>query len=190
MPEDAGPQWFRDNVSAPCESRFVTVEGCRIHYLAWRAARGDEATTTARRAGLVFLHGNAAHAHWWSFLAPFFAQSTTASPSPGRGTGGRAGATGTATTSGRGRHWRAPWNRWPPPPLHRAGPGRVPYEEVAAAAQDAELLGGGRPRPILVAHSMGAVVGAAVARQGGGARWGGCCSWTSFPGRLSRWSGC
>ncbi|CAK0887578.1 unnamed protein product [Prorocentrum cordatum] len=146
MPEDAGPQWFRDNVSAPCESRFVTVEGCRIHYLAWRAARGDEATTTARRAGLVFLHGNAAHAHWWSFLAPFFAQSTTASPSPGRGTGGRAGATGTATTSGRG--------------------------------------------PILVAHSMGAVVGAAVARQGGGARWGGCCSWTSFPGRLSRWSGC
>ncbi|CAK0887581.1 unnamed protein product [Prorocentrum cordatum] len=142
MPEDAGPQWFRDNVSAPCESRFVTVEGCRIHYLAWRAARGDEATTTARRAGLVFLHGNAAHAHWWSFLAPFFAQSTTASPSPGRGTGGRAGATGTATTSGRGR-------------------------------------------PILVAHSMGAVVGAAVARQGGGARWGGCCSWTSFPGILS-----
>ncbi|CAK0887579.1 unnamed protein product [Prorocentrum cordatum] len=112
MPEDAGPQWFRDNVSAPCESRFVTVEGCRIHYLAWRAARGDEATTTARRAGLVFLHGNAAHAHWWSFLAPFFAQSTTASPSPGRGTGGRAGATGTATTSGRGR--------WPPPPRTRS----------------------------------------------------------------------
>jgi len=29
---------------------------------------------TGRQARLVFLHGGFAHAHWWDFIAPFFAE--------------------------------------------------------------------------------------------------------------------
>ena len=47
------------------ESRFVTVQGARIHYLRW----GDPA-----KPGLLLVHGNAAHAYWWSFIAPFLAR--------------------------------------------------------------------------------------------------------------------
>ncbi|HUD90095.1 alpha/beta hydrolase, partial [Sphingobium sp.] len=39
-------------------------DGARIDYRAW-GARG--------KPGLLFLHGNAAHLGWWSFLTPFFA---------------------------------------------------------------------------------------------------------------------
>ena len=41
------------------------VEGARVHYLRW----GDKA-----RPGLLLVHGNAAHAYWWSFIAPFLAR--------------------------------------------------------------------------------------------------------------------
>ena len=37
------------------------MKGCLIHYLRW----GD-----GTKPGLVLVHGGAAHAHWWSFLAP------------------------------------------------------------------------------------------------------------------------
>jgi len=65
MPEhvDAAPQWFREVIAHPYEDRFVEVEGTMIHYLDW-GTRGEP--------GLVFVHGGAAHAHWWSFLAPLF----------------------------------------------------------------------------------------------------------------------
>jgi pimeloyl-ACP methyl ester carboxylesterase len=59
------PQWFVDTVAIEPESRFVEVQGARIHYLAW----GERA-----RPGLLLVHGNAAHAHWWSFIAPFLAR--------------------------------------------------------------------------------------------------------------------
>ena len=55
------PRWFIDALAAPRESCWVEAEGCAIHYLRW----GDPA-----KPGLVLLHGGAAHAHWWSFLAP------------------------------------------------------------------------------------------------------------------------
>ena len=47
------------------ESRFVSVKGARIHYLRW----GDPA-----KPGILLVHGNAAHAYWWSFIAPFLAR--------------------------------------------------------------------------------------------------------------------
>ena len=59
------PQWFAEAVAALPESRFVDVEGAAIHYLRW----GDKA-----RPGLLLVHGNAAHAYWWSFIAPFLAR--------------------------------------------------------------------------------------------------------------------
>ena len=58
------PGWFARAVEVPFVSRKVTVAGCAIHYLAW----GDDES----KPGLVLVHGNGAHAHWWSFLAPFF----------------------------------------------------------------------------------------------------------------------
>ena len=44
----------------PDEGRVV-VDGCSIHFLRW-GTRG--------KPGLVLIHGGAAHAQWWAFLAP------------------------------------------------------------------------------------------------------------------------
>ena len=49
----------------PPESRFVTVDGAVIHDLDW--GRRD-------CPGILLVHGNAAHAYWWSFVAPFLAR--------------------------------------------------------------------------------------------------------------------
>lgn len=62
------PEWFRKALQVPCEDRWTEVDGARIHYLYWQGAADDGDT----RPGLVFVHGNGAHAHWWSFIAPFF----------------------------------------------------------------------------------------------------------------------
>ncbi|MGD0189423.1 MAG: alpha/beta hydrolase [Rhizomicrobium sp.] len=59
------PAWFDTIISVEPESGFVEVEGARIHYLRW----GD-----STRPGLLLVHGNAAHAYWWSFIAPFLAR--------------------------------------------------------------------------------------------------------------------
>lgn len=59
------PDWFDRAINTPCESHFVDVEGCAIHYLQW----GDR-----RKPGLLLVHGNGAHARWWSFIAPFLAR--------------------------------------------------------------------------------------------------------------------
>jgi pimeloyl-ACP methyl ester carboxylesterase len=61
----AGPAWFEQAIATPAESAWVDVEGARIHYLRW----GDR-----KRPGLLLAHGNAAHAQWWSFIAPFLAR--------------------------------------------------------------------------------------------------------------------
>ena len=48
----------------PPTEHIVGSGGADIHYLAW----GPEGAP-----GLVFVHGGAAHAHWWSFLVPLLA---------------------------------------------------------------------------------------------------------------------
>jgi pimeloyl-ACP methyl ester carboxylesterase len=60
------PRWFRQAIAHLPEERLVTVEGARIEALSWGAVG---------KPGLLFIHGNLAHAHWWSFIAPFFAQT-------------------------------------------------------------------------------------------------------------------
>lgn len=58
------PAWFDAAVAeAPAESR-VTVAGSSLEVLTW----GE-----IGKPGLLFLHGNGAHAGWWRFIAPFFA---------------------------------------------------------------------------------------------------------------------
>jgi pimeloyl-ACP methyl ester carboxylesterase len=44
----------------------VEVQGTDVRYLSWG---------TTGKPGLVFVHGGAAHAQWWSFIAPLFAKN-------------------------------------------------------------------------------------------------------------------
>lgn len=57
------PAWFTAALAAPSREGSVDAGDCRIHYLDW----GDPDAP-----GLVLVHGGAAHAHWWDFLAPLF----------------------------------------------------------------------------------------------------------------------
>lgn len=59
------PGWFKRAIETPYVDRTVDIDGTDIHYLLW----GEEKT---ENPGLVFVHGNGAHAHWWTFIAPFF----------------------------------------------------------------------------------------------------------------------
>ena len=61
------PTWFQQAVSHPRISHFIEVSGCQIHYDIWASAPGKPA--------LLFVHGNAAHSHWWDFIAPAFAKN-------------------------------------------------------------------------------------------------------------------
>jgi pimeloyl-ACP methyl ester carboxylesterase len=63
----AAPDWFRWAISAAPQSRSISVAGCPIHYLLW-PPRED----CIGERGLLFVHGGGAHAHWWSFIAPYF----------------------------------------------------------------------------------------------------------------------
>lgn len=58
------PAWFEDALATAPRVGSTEVDGCGIHHLAW----GDPAAP-----GLLLVHGGAAHAHWWSFLAPLLA---------------------------------------------------------------------------------------------------------------------
>lgn len=58
------PAWFQTAVAQAPERDRIPVAGADIETLAW-GERG--------RPGLLFIHGNAAHADWWSFIAPLLA---------------------------------------------------------------------------------------------------------------------
>jgi pimeloyl-ACP methyl ester carboxylesterase len=58
------PNWFRAAVASPANSSEVDVNGCPIYLRSW----GESS-----KPGLLLVHGNGAHAHWWDFIAPFFA---------------------------------------------------------------------------------------------------------------------
>jgi pimeloyl-ACP methyl ester carboxylesterase len=58
------PRWFAAALAAPTEHHTFEVAGTPIHYASW----GDGA-----KPGLLLVHGGAAHASWWSFIAPLLA---------------------------------------------------------------------------------------------------------------------
>ncbi len=58
------PAWFKAALSKAPERRFVMVRDARIEVLVWGQIG---------KPGIVFVHGNSAHADWWSHIAPFFA---------------------------------------------------------------------------------------------------------------------
>lgn len=120
------PEWFRRAVAdEPGEGR-VGVDGVDIHYLTW----GE-----AGRPGLVLVHGGAAHAHWWSHLAPMLADEhrVVALDLSGHGDSGRR----------------------PEYPLGTWG------DEIMAVADAASMAG----NPIIVGHSMGGFVTLATAAR-------------------------
>jgi pimeloyl-ACP methyl ester carboxylesterase len=124
----AVPAWFERALTHVPEEQTVEVDGCLIHFLAW----GESG-----RPGIVLIHGGAAHAHWWSFLAPLLLPQhrIVALDLSGHGDSGR-----------REIYPRAQWAK----------------EVVAVAA--AAAFGG---PPVLVGHSMGGLVAIAAASQFG-----------------------
>ena len=113
------PGWFTRAVATPHDSRIIDLEGTSVRYLTW----GDRGAP-----GLVLVHGGAAHAHWWSFLAPLFADQwhVVALDLSGHGESGR-----------RDRYSHQTW-----------------AAEVMAVC-DAERFPG---PPVVVGHSLGGLV--------------------------------
>jgi pimeloyl-ACP methyl ester carboxylesterase len=116
------PAWFDNIVSVEPESRFVEVEGARIHYLRW----GDSA-----HPGLLLVHGNAAHAYWWSFIAPFLARDYNVAAMDLSGMGDS--------------QWRPSYSM------------DLFVREQLAVIEDAGMFKSSEP-PIIVAHSFGGFV--------------------------------
>jgi pimeloyl-ACP methyl ester carboxylesterase len=111
--------WFAEAIAHEPDRSFYEVEGASIELLTW----GE-----VGRPGLLFLHGNAAHADWWSFIAPLFADTHRCAA---------------ISWSGMGKSdWR---HRYTIPTF---------AEEVLAGIEEARLAASGSP-PVIVAHSFG-----------------------------------
>lgn len=113
------PAWFTKALADEPERRFVTVQGAPIETLAWGRV-GDP--------GLLLLHGNSAHADWYSFIAPLLSQ------------GRRVVA---LSFSGMGRSgWRTQYSV-------------AQWADEALAVADATGLFEARTAPTVAAHSFG-----------------------------------
>lgn len=110
------PAWFDWAIGQAPQRQAIEVEGAEIELLTW----GE-----VGKPGLLFLHGNGAHADWWSFIAPFFAADWRCAAISWSGMGG----------SG----WREAYTA------------ETFAREAFAGAEAAEL----GTRPIIVAHSFG-----------------------------------
>jgi pimeloyl-ACP methyl ester carboxylesterase len=58
------PDWFNLAIAQTPERSMIDVLGAAIELLVW-GERG--------KPGLILVHGNSAHADWWSFIAPLLA---------------------------------------------------------------------------------------------------------------------
>ena len=112
-------RWFEEAIGREPDRSRIAVAGADIELLTW----GE-----VGRPGLLFLHGNAAHADWWSFIAPQFAADHRCAA---------------ISWSGMGRSdWRE----------HYAIPTFA--QEALAAIESAGLGASGEP-PVVIAHSFG-----------------------------------
>jgi pimeloyl-ACP methyl ester carboxylesterase len=113
------PRWFTDALATPREHRTTEFAGTSIHRIVW----GDRT-----KPGLVLVHGGAAHAEWWSFIAPFLTRQyyVVAPDLSGHGDSG----------------WREHYPR------------RVFADEIMAVIDDEKFVG----PPVIVGHSMGGLV--------------------------------
>lgn len=63
--EPEAPAWFRWAIAQEAERTFVESGGIKLEALSW-GERG--------KRGLLLVHGNSAHADWWSFIGPYLAK--------------------------------------------------------------------------------------------------------------------
>jgi pimeloyl-ACP methyl ester carboxylesterase len=115
----AAPEWFTRSIATPYDSCFVKVAGCAIHYLRW----GD-----SKNPGLLLLPGTGGHAHWFSHVAPLFADQFHVVSMDIAGCG----------DSGRRNHYTRD----------------LIVAEIMAVCADSGMLSGATP-PILAGHSVG-----------------------------------
>lgn len=113
------PAWFDATIAQAPERSTIAVEGANIELLTW----GE-----VGKPGLLFLHGNGAHADWWSFIAPFFAKDWRVAAISWSGMGGS--------------DWRSAYSA------------ELFAAEIFAAVEAAGLEAGG-VKPIVVGHSFG-----------------------------------
>jgi pimeloyl-ACP methyl ester carboxylesterase len=118
------PGWFRRALSVPFTDEVVRVDGADVHYLAW----GEPG-----RPGIVFVHGGAAHAHWWTHVAATFAEEYRVLAID---------LTGHGDSDHRPTYDIEQWTR-----------------EVMAVVGDGAIDG----RPVVVGHSMGGMVAVVTA---------------------------
>jgi pimeloyl-ACP methyl ester carboxylesterase len=124
------PAWFHHALAHKPARHACEVGGAHVETLAW--GKRD-------RPGLLFLHGNAAHADWRSFIAPFFAEHYRVAAMSWSGMGGS--------------DWRASYSL------------DLFVDEAFAAAEATGLFA--RGRPVFVGHSFGGFpVAACAARRG------------------------
>ncbi len=57
------PSWFRKAIETPYRPRSVDVDGANICYQQWGSPD---------KPGLLLVHGDSAHSHWYDFIAPAF----------------------------------------------------------------------------------------------------------------------
>ena len=62
------PYWFEQALKVEPTAHQIQVMDCDINYLRW----GPAASGASDKPGILFIHGAACHAQWWSFIAPFF----------------------------------------------------------------------------------------------------------------------
>jgi pimeloyl-ACP methyl ester carboxylesterase len=122
------PKWFERALAVPLEHLTTVVDGCNIHALAWGQPN---------RHGLVFVHGGAAHSHWWTHVAAQFADDyrVVAIDLSGHGDSDR-----------RATYSLEQWT-----------------DEVMAVAKAADITGA----PVVIGHSMGGFVTVVTAARYG-----------------------
>lgn len=125
------PQWFEDAIAQTPERTFTDVRGAAIETLAW-GERG--------KPGLLFLHGNGASADWWSFIAPFFAETHRVAAFSMSGMGGSA--------------WRDRYSY-------------DGYVDEAFAVAEATGLFAASKKPVVVGHSFGAFITSGIVGRAG-----------------------
>jgi len=113
------PRWFDQALQRTPQRSWTEVDGARIETLTW----GE-----VGKPGLLLLHGNRAHADWWSFIAPFFADDFRVAALSWSGMGGS--------------DWRESYS------IDQLA------QEVGAVAAATGLRDTGA-KPVVVAHSFG-----------------------------------
>lgn len=125
------PRWFEQAVQREPARSFTQAQGAHIETLTW----GE-----IGKPGLLLLHGNRAHADWWTFIAPFFADDFRVAALSWSGMGGS--------------DWRQSYSI------------DLLSHEVGAVAEATGLFEG-NIKPVVVAHSFGGFPGLRYASRHG-----------------------